>query len=1189
MSERSVAEGPAPVRVAVLGAVAVRTGSGGFVEPAGHRAKALLAALALAAPHPLSAQRLVDDIWQDEPPRGARAALQTQVSRIRSAFGDDLIESLPSGYRLAVATDDVDLTLAESLLLAARAHLAEHRPAEASAVARSAISLWRGDPGADLDAESLATALSERADRALDGLETTLATTALALGQALDAEALARRLCQRSPFDDSAHLLLMRTLDALGRSTEAVGVYATFRERVQDAFGTSPALELQSLHLELLARDDPTAAAPSTSAYATDQAAATAPTTSLATAAPPTIPPATALPTAPTAATAPPAATATTAAPATSTTTTTTTGAPAQLATAALPALPPARRATVARGIRAAPNALIGRDDALVEIEHLLATSRVTTVLGAGGLGKTRVAHELASRALTRFGAVIVVELASVRSADDVVFALASALGIREVASSKRIGDRVVRDDLRGRIVARLADTPTFLVLDNCEHIIDAAAEWSSALTAELPDLTILTTSRTPLAISSERVFALAPLGASSIPAGERASAQDAMARDTRAHHRARPEDDAAVRLFVDRATAARPGAALPLDTVARLCARLDGLPLAIELAAARIRSMSIDEIERRLSNRFALLSGGDRAAPERHRTLLAVIEWSWNLLDTAEQRALSRLSEFADGFSADAAQAVVGCGVDDVTDLLDGLVAQSLVMMRETDAGVRYRMLETVREFGQLQLDAAGTRDEVRDAVFEWADAFAHDLHRRTDGAEQVATFAKVAVEEDNLIDVLRRAIDGERADIVVSVFALLGYYWSLRSAHSEVLAFSKPVYESLREYEPEDDRVDSLVAVLLIISMTTMITELRFAVRPRSRLRKVVATRDVHDPRLRAMTSLILNAGSLERAAENIQHAISSDDRGTALLGSLIGSIAAENEGRRDAAVTLARSAARIADSLDDTWGGAMAGQMLGALHSQSAEPEEALRWARKAKIGLTKLGATEDIRQIEWTIATNDIAVGNLDEAAELFARLVESPGQADGIEVASIGLAGQAEVLRARGRVEEARESMRQALATFDVPRTRSSPWFRITISAMLSALVIDDTGSAEERRLLARRLRSRTLASLRTSIGMIDRPVLGASVIGLAVWAEDSEAVDPRIGLELLALAEAMGARQDPPALHLRALFERFGRRFPADEIAAARAAATDVPHEERPERVATLLRAPGPWSWAWTA
>jgi predicted ATPase/DNA-binding SARP family transcriptional activator len=1140
VSSLSSAEEIPQVRVAVLGAVAVRSESGGFVEPSGHRSKALLVALALAAPHPLSAERLVDDVWQDEPPRGARAALQTQISRIRSALGDDLIESLPSGYRLAPHAGDIDLTLAESLLVAARAHLADQRIGEALAVARSAISLWRGDPGGDLDSASLTAALSDRADRALDGLESVLATAALALGQALDAEELARRLCQRSPFDDSAHLLLMRALDALGRSTEAVAVYATFRERVQDAFGTSPALELQALNLDLLAREDGR-----DEARPDPQGSNREPTREQRA------------------------------------------NASANESQGAPPSADPglSQRAAVARGIRAAPNALIGRDDALRQIEELLAIARVTTVLGPGGLGKTRVAQELAARALASFGAVIVVELASVRSSDDVVFAIASALGIREVASSKRIGDRLVRDDLRGRIVARLADARTLLVLDNCEHVIDSAAEWSAALTAALPDLTILTTSRTPLAISSERVYALAPLGRSSSPSGSGSGSGNTS--ETSATPADAPENDAAVRLFLDRATAARPGAALPLDAVARLCSRLDGLPLAIELAAARIRSLSIDEIERRLSNRFALLAGGDRSAPERHRTLLAVIEWSWNLLDTAEQRALARLSEFADGFGVQAAQAVVGCPVDEVPDLLDGLVAQSLVMMTETSSGVRYRMLETVREFGQLQLDRAGARDEVRDALFAWADVFARDLQHRTDGPEQVPTFTRVALEEDNLIDVLRRAIDAEQAEVVVSVFALLGYYWSLRSAHSEVLAFSKPVFESVRSYEPEPDRVDLFVAVLVIISMTTILSDLRFAVRPRSRLRKLVASHPITDQRLEAMARLVLNAASVERANEIIAAAVASGHRPTALLGSIMASVAAENEGRRDDAVSLARGAARLAESLGDTWGEAMAGQMLAQLHSQSAEPEEALRWARRARIGLSALGATEDIRQLEWTIATNDVAVGDLDEATELFEQMIRTPGQAEGVDIAAIGWTGRAEVLRARGQVEAARELHQQAIATFSAPGMRASPWFRIMLSSALASRVLDDTGDAEERRRLARRLRSRTLASLRAPGGYVDRPVLGASLVGLAVWVEDSRAVDPRHGLELLALAESLGSRQDFRALHLAPLFDRFERSFPAEQIAAARAAAVASADAERPGRVAALLRAPGPWSWAW--
>jgi len=653
VSENPVTSGAA-ARVAVLGPVAVRTPRGDLVEPTGQRAKALLVALALASPRAVSVERLTDEIWGDDPPRGARAALQTLVSRIRSTLGDDLIESQPSGYRLATGGPDgirghtadldapphrgpsaagTDLDQAERLLDEARAGRAAGDPARVLAATKSAVDLWRGDPGADLENPDLAAGLRERAGRILDAVETLRAAAALESGHAGDAEQLARALCRRSPFDDSAHLLLMRALDALGRSTEAVSVYAEFRERVQDAFGTSPDVELQQLNLDLLDReraaprvparrssdpDDPAAASASARHTARDESGTGTDTT---------IRTGTGHRTDTDIDTSPDTGTNAGARTITST------------STAAAPATP-----GIGTGIRAAPNALIGRETAIAGILRLVSTSRITTILGPGGLGKTRVAHEVARRALADFGAVIVVELASVRSADDVVFALASALGIREVGTSRRLGDQLVRADLRTRILTRLAATRTLLVLDNCEHLIDAAADWSVELTGELPDLTVLTTSRTPLAVSSERVFALAPLGL---------RATDAAATETRT-------TDDAVTLFLDRATAARPDAVLPAESVAALCARLDGLPLAIELAAARVRTMSIDEIGRRLSNRFALLSGGDRSAPERHRTLRAVIEWSWNLLGTAEQRALARLSEFADGFSADAAAAVV-------------------------------------------------------------------------------------------------------------------------------------------------------------------------------------------------------------------------------------------------------------------------------------------------------------------------------------------------------------------------------------------------------------------------------------------------------------------------------------------------------------------------------------------------
>lgn len=231
----------------------------------------------------------------------------------------------------------------------------------------------------------------------------------------------------------------------------------------------------------------------------------------------------------------------------------------------------PSRGPRVRLGLRAAPNALIGRDDDVRRVEAALEAHRLVTILGTGGLGKTRLAQAVAAR--SEAPAVVVVELASVRSADDVVLALASTLGIREANANARLSE-ARRPDVRARIVEQLAERPTLLVLDNCEQIVDGAAAWAAELLAQVPELRVLTTSRSPLVIGAEQVYPLEPLPSQAPGEG--------------------PADAApAVRLFLERARAARPGAALPAESVARLCERLDGLPLAIELAAARVRSSS--------------------------------------------------------------------------------------------------------------------------------------------------------------------------------------------------------------------------------------------------------------------------------------------------------------------------------------------------------------------------------------------------------------------------------------------------------------------------------------------------------------------------------------------------------------------------------------------------------------------
>lgn len=416
---------------------------------------------------------------------------------------------------------------------------------------------------------------------------------------------------------------------------------------------------------------------------------------------------------------------------------------------------------------------LIGRDDDLARVVALLAGGRLVTVSGPGGAGKTRLAVEAALRLRHEYrdGAWII-DLAAVTEPTKVGAAVLAAIGLRGAAlfdASKRMdGDEM---DV---LVEQLDGRECLLLIDNCEHLIEAVAHLCAALLPRCPGLRVLATSREPLALSGE---ALVPLGPLVLPGQD-----DDVEQILRA---------ASVRLFRERAAAVRPGfdideSALP--TVLRLVRGLDGLPLALELAAARLRTLSLPELAEGLSDRFRLLSTGNRTALSRHRTLRAVIAWSWDLLSDDERRVAERVSVLPGGVTSASAVAVcAGTTVPaaDVPDLLASLVDQSLLQLAP-DPG-RYRMLETIREFGTRRLAETGQLGSARDmAVAYLAQLMAtHDPQLR--GPDQLSAIHLVRTEYDNTLAALRWLCDAGDASGAVALALSLTWFWRLSGRNPE------------------------------------------------------------------------------------------------------------------------------------------------------------------------------------------------------------------------------------------------------------------------------------------------------------------------------------------------------------------------------------------------------------------
>ncbi|MFZ7087381.1 BTAD domain-containing putative transcriptional regulator [Curtobacterium sp. RRHDQ10] len=1037
------------LRLALLGAVQVEDRDGALVPVAGALPRGFLAALALARGATLTTESLIDDLWGDEPPRGARAALQTLVSRLRRTCAEGLVVSTDVGYRLALAADDVDLQRAEAAVDRARKRLTDGDALAAAAITDEALALWRAEPGADVDG-ALAEAILERADAARSALRRVRADALLVRDDPDGAAALWTQEATVRPLDEQVVSGLMRALDAGGRTTEALAVFAAHRERLADELGADPSAELVRHNAAMLRRSGADGAR--------------------------------------------------------------------------------ARRV----GIRTAATPLIGRDADVDAVRALLGGQRLVTILGAGGLGKTRLAQQVAAD-VPEDTAVVVVELAPLSDGGDVLPALGALLGI-DTRATRTLRPTVVAD-LRGRVLDALGERRTLLVLDNCEHIVADVAEVAADLLAEIPTLQILATSRAPLAVAGEAVAPLAPLPVD--------------------------HDGAAVRLFTERARAARPGAALPVDTVRSICARLDGSPLAIELAAARIRGMGLDEIARRLDDRFALLRGGDRSAPERHRTLLAVIEWSWRLLGPGAQDLLTRLALFPDGFDLDTAEAVAatinGPAADDVFDDLAELVEQSLVQLDELDgAPPRYRLLETVREFGAARLAERGHTDDVRAAMLRWASAFSaprnlllgEPAHRGP--STQLVRFAELRRESETLIAMLRWAIRAEARSAVASVFAALGSYWSVRGAHSEVTSVAPDIVRVLAAAPPTRDVRTATIMSLVLAGATSAFGGLRTTAVAISALRKIRRDGPADDALLDAMMQFLVALGTPHELPTLLARFRTHPDPRVAGLSLMMSAPLAENDGDTDTALDFARRGADLAEQLADPWTAGAAAVGMTQLLGQSGQPAEALRWADKARRHLEPFAAEDDMRELRWLVGLAQAALGEADAARACAADLTvdgSAPGRFDGdrAQMGVLSVAITAEASRADHDLGAALADYRRARDSILGRGRESWQWLVLLRGALLAMddevrAADDPTPDAgavplvgldtDDARRTARALRVSAIVMLRLRPWFLDLPVVATGVLGVALWGARTGALDRTTTARLWATAIRFGSRQD---------------------------------------------------------
>jgi predicted ATPase/DNA-binding SARP family transcriptional activator len=708
--------------------------------------------------------------------------------------------------------------------------------------------------------------------------------------------------------------------------------------------------------------------------------------------------------------------------------------------------------------VRAELTSFVGRDADVAAVRELIGEHRLTTLIGPGGSGKTRLATETARTLLGDLpDGVWLVELAAIGADGDVAQAALDGLGLRDAL----LGTAASADPTGG-LIAAIRERETLLILDNCEHVIEAAAAFADRVLGECRRLRILATSREPLGITGEALWQVEPLA---LPDAGSGSGSGEI------------ESSPAIRLLRDRAGAVRKdlgGDARTLSTMVRVCRALDGMPLAIELAAARLRTMTIEQLANRLDDRFRLLTSGSRTALPRHKTLRAVIDWSWELLTDAERMVLRRLSVFSGGASLEAAERVCAAPAagqsaveqDEVLELLTSLAEKSL-LLTDGDGALRYRMLGTIKEYAADRLTEAGESGLARQAHLGNFTELAESAEPHLFRAEQLAWLARLEADHDNISAALRGAIAAGEAQAAMRLAAAAGWYWWLSGRRSE--GFELIVAATNVPGEVTDE-VRAMVYALVVNFVTSGRGDGREAAEWIHQAYRFSQRSKQGNPLLALVAPLERMLQAPGDASSAWEPLLDNEDPWVRALArlQLAKMQTMLGQGGPDAEANLELSLAEFR-ALGERFGISFALSELAEQMARHGEFASACELFDEAVAVVTEVGATEDAIRLRTRQALLYSLMGDQDASA---AAIADAERRADGVTwpsaLAELALA-KAELARWGGHAEEARRQLGVAITILGDDAELAS--IRAELNDVLGYLA-DDLNQARTHRVAA---------------------------------------------------------------------------------------------------------------------